>query len=42
MVNHGQLISNAIDKLMVGKTLACNEEGITSAMIGYDVLAIYW
>ena len=42
MVNHGQLISNAIDKLMVGKTLPSSEEGIANAMIGCDVFAIYW
>ena len=34
--------SNAISKLMIGKTLATNGEEITNAMIGNDVLAIYW
>ena len=33
---------NAIGKLMIGKTLATNGEEITSAMIGNDVLAVYW
>ena len=33
---------NAIGKLMIGKTLATNGEEITNAMIGNDVLAIYW
>ena len=33
---------NTIGKLMIGKTLAMNEEEITNAMIGNDVLAIYW
>ena len=32
----------AIGKLMIGKTLAINGEEITNAMIGNDVLAIYW
>ena len=31
-----------IGKLMIGKTLATNGEEITNAMIGNDVLAIYW
>ena len=34
--------SIAIGKLMIGKTLATNGEEITNAMIGNDVLAIYW
>ena len=33
--------SNAIGKLIIGKTLANNEEEITNAMIGIDILAIY-
>ena len=33
---------NAIGKLMIGKTLPTNEEEITNAMIGNDVLANYW
>ena len=33
---------NAFGKLMIGKTLATNGEEITNAMIGNDVLAIYW
>ena len=33
---------NAIGKLMIGKTLAANGEEITNAMIGNDLLAIYW
>ena len=33
---------NAMDKLMMGKILASNEEEIANAMIGNDVLAIYW
>ena len=32
---------NAIDKLMICKTLATNGEEITNAMIGNAVLAIY-
>ena len=34
--------SIAIGKLLIGKTLATNGEEITNAMIGNDVLAIYW
>ena len=33
--------SNAIGELIIGKTLATNEEEITNAMIGIDILAIY-
>ena len=33
---------NAIVQLMIGKTLATNGEEITNAMIGNDVLAIFW
>ena len=33
---------NAIGKLMIGKALATNGEEITNAMVGNDVLAIYW
>ena len=33
---------DATGKLMIGKTLATNGEEITNAMIGNDVLAIYW
>ena len=33
---------SAIGKLMIGKTLATNVKEITNAMIGNDVLAIYW
>ena len=33
---------NAIGKLMIGKTLTTNEEEITNAIIGNDVLANYW
>ena len=33
---------NSIGKLMIGKTLATNGEGITNAMIGNVVLAVYW
>ena len=33
---------NAIGKLMIGKILATNGEEITNAIIGDDVLAIYW
>ena len=33
---------NAIGKLMIGKTFATNGEEITIAMIGKDVLAVYW
>ena len=33
---------NAIGKLMIGKTFATNREEITIAMIGKDVLAVYW
>ena len=33
--------SNAIGKLIIGKTLANNEEEITNAMIGIDILVIY-
>ena len=32
---------SAIGKLMIGKTLATNGEGITNAMIGNNVLAKY-
>ena len=35
-------LSMAIGKLMIGKTLATNGEEIINAMIGNDVLAIYW
>ena len=35
-------LPNAIGKLMIGKTLATNVEGITNVMIGNDVLAIHW
>ena len=38
-INHWQLLVNF---LMTGKTLATNGEEITKAMIGNDVLAIYW
>ena len=31
-----------IGKLMMGKTLVTNGEEITNAMIGRNVLAIYW
>ena len=34
--------SSAIDKLMIGKTLATNGEEITNVMIGNDVLGNYW
>ena len=34
--------SNAIGKLIIGKTLATNGEEITNAMIGDYALAIYW
>ena len=34
--------SIAIGKLMIGKTLATNGEEIANAIIGNDVLAIYW
>ena len=34
--------SIAIGKLMIGKTMSTNGEEITNAMIGNDVLAIYW
>ena len=34
--------SLAIGKLMIDKTLATNGEEITNAVIGNDVLAIYW
>ena len=34
--------ASAIGKLMVGKTLDTNGEEITNALIGNDVLAIYW
>ena len=33
---------SAIGKLMIGKTLVTNGEGITNAMIGNNVLANYW
>ena len=33
---------NATGKLMIGKTLAANGEEIANAMIGNDLLAIYW
>ena len=33
---------NAIDKLMIVKTLTTNLEEITNTMIGNDILAIYW
>ena len=33
---------DAIDKLMIVKTLATNGEKITNAMIGNTVLEIYW
>ena len=33
---------NSIGKLMIGKTLATNGEGITNAMIVNVVLAVYW
>ena len=33
---------NVIGKLMIGKTLAAIGKEITNAMIGNDVLAIYW
>ena len=33
---------SAIGKLMIGKTLATNVKEITNAVIGNDVLAIYW
>ena len=33
---------NAIGKLMICKTLANNGEEVTIAMIGNDVLTIYW
>ena len=45
MVNHGQLLvkfPSATGKLMIGKTLPANGEEITNAMIGNNVLAIYW
>ena len=32
----------ATGKLMIGKTLATNEEEITNAMIGNDELTNYW
>ena len=31
-----------IGKLMIGKTLTTNGEEIINAMVGNDVLAIYW
>ena len=34
--------SSAIGKSMTGKTLATSGEEITNAMIGNDLLAIYW
>ena len=34
--------SNAIDKLMVGKTLATNVEEIINATIGNDLMAFDW
>ena len=34
--------SNAIGKLMVGKTLAIKGDKITRAMVDNDVLEIYW
>ena len=34
--------ASATGKLMVGKTLDTNGEEITNALIGNDVLAIYW
>ena len=34
--------SNAIGKLMIGKTLATNGEEITNAMIRNDVLVNHW
>ena len=33
---------STICKLMIGKALATNGEEIANAMIGNDVLAIYW
>ena len=33
---------SAIGKSMIGKTLATSREEITNAMIGNDVLTIYW
>ena len=33
---------NAIDKLMIGKTLDTIGEEISNVMIGNDLLAIYW
>ena len=36
------IFPSALGKLMIGKTLATNGEEITNAMIGNDVLAIYW
>ena len=34
--------SNATGKLMAGKTLATKGDEITKAMVGNDVLEIYW
>ena len=48
IVTNGKLLvvigefASAIGKLMVGKTLDTNGEEITNALIGNDVLAIYW
>ena len=33
---------NIFGKLMIGKTLASNEEVINNTMLGNDILAIYW
>ena len=33
---------NVISKLMIGETLALSGEEITNAMIGNDILPIYW
>ena len=45
MINHWQLLVNfpmPLVKHVIGQTLATNNEEITNAVIGTDVLAIYW
>ena len=45
MINHWQLLVNfpmPLVKHVIGETLATIKEEITNAMIGTDVLAIYW
>ena len=36
------IFPNAIGKLLTDKTLTTNGEEITNAMIGNEVMAIYW